>query len=89
MTERVSHKSVSFAHPFSLRGVERTLPLGTCDIEVTEEPLNGTSRIAYRRVSTTIALPSPNLASVSRQLVQVEPADLEAALARDMETGNG
>jgi hypothetical protein len=89
VTERVSHKAVTFAHPFSLTGVERTLPPGTYDIEVTEEPLNGASRIAYRRVSTTIAVPSSNLASVSRQLVQIEPADLDGALAKDMETGNG
>lgn len=85
--ERLSHKTVRFAHPFSLHGVERTFPPGTYAVEVTEEQLNGLSVIAFRRIRTTIALPSTNTACVSRQLVEIEPADLDAALARDAEAG--
>jgi hypothetical protein len=40
-------------------------------------------------VSTTIALPASNTAHVSRQIVEVEPANLEAALASDAEAGSG
>jgi len=58
-------------------------------VEVTEEQLDGLSFIAYRRLTTTIALPSSSTAHISRQLVEVEPADLEAALARDAEASNG
>jgi hypothetical protein len=89
MTERLSHKTVTFTHPFSLNGIEGTFPPGTYAIEVTHEQLNGLSFIAYRRVTTTIALPSSNTANISRQLVEIEPADLEAALARDAEAGIG
>jgi hypothetical protein len=89
MTERMERKMVIFAHPFELRGVEGTFPPGSYAVEVTEEQLDGLSFIAHRRVSTTIVLPSSNTAHLSRQLVQIEPTDLEAALARDAEEGNG
>jgi hypothetical protein len=83
------HKTVIFAHPFSLKGVEGKFPRGVYSVEVTEEQLEGLSRMAYRRVSTTIALPSSNTANLSRQLVEIEPAALEAALTSDAEAGNG
>jgi len=89
MTEASSFKSVSFAHPFSLDGIEGTFPPGTYAIEETREAVSGLSFIGYRRTKTTIELPSSNTAYVSRQLVEVEPAELEAALARDAEAGNG
>jgi len=90
MTERMEHKTVIFAHPFALKGVEGTFPPGSYDVEVTEEQLDGLSFIAYRRLTTTIALPSlSSTAHISRQLVEIEPADLEAALAKDAEAGNG
>ena len=89
MTERLSHKSVTFANPISLNGVDGTFPPGSYAIEVAEEQLDGLSSIAHRRLTTTIALPSSNTAYLSRQLVAIEPADLEAALARDAEAGNG
>jgi hypothetical protein len=89
VTERVQHKTVTFAHPFALKGVEGTFPPGAYAVEVTEEQLDGVSFMAHRRLTTTIALPGSNTAHVSRQLVEVEPADLEAALASDAEACNG
>ncbi len=89
MTERLERKTVIFAHPFMLKGVEGAFPPGAYPVEVTEEQLDGLSRMAYRRLSTTIELPASNTACNSRQLVDVEPADLEAALARDVEADNG
>jgi hypothetical protein len=85
----VEHKTVIFAHPFALNGVDGTFPPGAYAVEVTEERLEGLSFNAYRRLTTTIALPALNTALVSRQLVEVDPADLEAALAIDAEACNG
>jgi hypothetical protein len=87
MTERTTRSSVRFAHPFYLAGIEGNYPPGIYAIEVSEEPIEGMSIVGYRRTQTTIELPS-NTAYVSRQVVEIEPADLEAALARDLETGN-
>ena len=89
MTERLEYKTVIFAHPFALRGVEGTFPPGSYGVEVTEEQLDGLTFIAHRRLTTTITLPSTNSAHHARQLVEIEPADLEAALASDAEVGNG
>ena len=67
----------------------QTFPPGTYAIEVSREAVNGLSFIGYRRTKTTIELPASSSAYLSRQLVEVEPADLEAALARDAEASNG
>jgi hypothetical protein len=88
MTERTTRSAVSFAHRFHLAGIEGSYPPGTYAIEVSEEPVAGMTFVGYRRTQTTIELPS-NKAYVSRQVVEIEPADLEAALARDLEAGNG
>lgn len=88
MTERTTRSSMSFARPFYLTGIEGSYPPGTYAIEVSEEPIEGMSFVGCRRTQTTIELPS-NAGYVSRQVVEIEPADLEAALARDLEVGNG
>jgi hypothetical protein len=83
VTERVTHTTVTFRHPFELAGVEGERPAGTYAIETTEASIDGLSFLAYRRVSTTIDLPSNLSAMFSRQLVDIDPRDLEAALKRD------
>jgi hypothetical protein len=64
-------------------------PPGTYDVETIEEQLDGLSFVAYRRVSTTIALHGSTAATVSRQLTDIDPADLKAALDREAEAFNG
>lgn len=83
MTERFSQYTVTFAHPFFLAGHDETFSAGTYPVEIAEEQLSGLSFITYRRVATTITLPSSNTANLSQQRVAIDPADLEAALARD------
>jgi hypothetical protein len=83
MTERITRKTVSFLHPFALAGVEGEQPAGTYAVETTEEPIGGLSFIAYRRVSTTIVLASQQFGHASRQVVTIDPLDLEAAQKRD------
>jgi hypothetical protein len=89
MTECAAQKSVTFSHPFSLDGVDGTFSPGTYVIEETREPVEGLSFIGYRRTKTTIELPEPNASYSARQIVEVEPAVLEAALARDADFSNG
>jgi hypothetical protein len=78
---------VTFAHPFSLEGVEGTYPPGTYEVTETREQVDGLSFIGYRRTKTTIELPGPSTAYISRQVVEVEAADLEAALKQDARMG--
>ena len=88
MPETSSQRSVTFAHPFSLNGVDGTFPAGTYVIEESREQVDGLAFIGYRRTKTTIELPAANSAYISRQLVEIEPVDLAAALARDAEVRN-
>jgi len=84
MQDRITRRLVAFLHPFSLRGVEGERPAGTYAVETIEAPIDGLSFLAYRRVSTTIELPSGFAAMISRQVVEIDPLDLEAAEKRDV-----
>lgn len=83
MMDPAIQKRVTFAHPFSLEGVEGTYPPGTYEVTETRERVEGLSFIGYRRIKTTIELPGINLAHISRHVVEVDGADIEAALERD------
>jgi hypothetical protein len=45
--------------------------------------LDDLSFLAYRRVSTTIELPGVGAGSARRQVVTIDPLELDAALKRD------
>jgi len=83
VTERITHTTVTFRHPFELAGAEGQHPAGTYSVETTEVPIGGLSFLAYRRVSTTIVLASRRFGAASRQVVTIEPPDLDAALKKD------
>jgi hypothetical protein len=83
MIERVTVKSIEFANPFKLVGVEKSQPAGIYAVETVEEQLEGVSFVAYRRLSTTISLHGNTTATASRQVTDVDPIDLAAALDRD------
>jgi hypothetical protein len=83
MHDRITRRPVTFLHPFSLRDVEGEQPAGTYEIETIEAPIDCLSLLAYRRVSTTIDLPSNLPAMLARQRVDIDPRDLEAAEKRD------
>jgi hypothetical protein len=88
VSERTRRELVTFLHPFSLVGVEGEQAAGTYAVETVEEPIEGLSFVAYRRLSTTIVLPSPQYGAASRQAVMIDPLDLEAARKRDAELSN-
>lgn len=51
--------------------------------DLDEEPLEGASRTAWRRVATFVHLPAISAKGSTQQMVPVEPASLEAALDKD------
>lgn len=85
MQERTTRRPVTFRHPFSLPGVDGMLAAGTYEIETTEELMNGLSFTAYRRVSTVISLAGNTASLRSRQLVEIDPHDLELAEQKDVQ----
>jgi hypothetical protein len=83
MVERLTSKSVEFAFPFVLGGIDGLQPAGVYQVETIEEQIDGLSFVAYRRLSTTIALRAGSKTMHVRQFTAIDPADLAAALERD------
>ena len=83
MMERTTSKTVVFHRPFAIGGVDGLLPPGSYAVEMEEELIPGVSFLAYRRVRTTMILPIAFGITTARQVVAIDPEDLEAALIRD------
>ena len=52
MTIRSRRETVTFRHPFRIRGIERMLPAGAYQVIADEETIEGLSFSAWRRVGT-------------------------------------
>ena len=83
MAGRTTRRSVTFLQPFSLAEIDGIQPAGTYRIQTVDVSLDNTSFHAYRRVSTTIELPGVGTVSSRRQVMTIDPLELEAALRRD------
>jgi hypothetical protein len=83
MTTRTSSRTVTFKHPFTLSGADELQPAGRYVVETDEELLQTLSLSAYRWLSTFIRLPGrPGTTELAR-IIDIDPAELEAVLARD------
>jgi hypothetical protein len=69
-------ETMIFAHPFNLKGVDRTLPAGTYEIISEDELIEGLSFPCYRRVATFIMAPAPH---ASPEMIAIAPLDLADA----------
>lgn len=87
MTVRTQTKVLTFRHAFRLAGLDGEQPPGAYSVEIDDERLAPLSFEAYRRIGTWIRVPVPGVAG-STQTVPVDPAELEAALARDADIGD-
>jgi hypothetical protein len=83
MAGRTTRNSVTFPKPFFLANVEGMQPAGTYRVQTVDVALDNLSVLAYRRVSTTIELPSVGTLGSARQVVTMDPLELEAALKTD------
>jgi hypothetical protein len=81
---RSKRTTVTFCHPFTLKGVDRKLAPGTYEVVSDEELIQELSFPVYRRVSTLIFLPAQAHRPSSIEMVNVDPADLNAAHAPDL-----
>lgn len=82
MVTRTKRVTLTFQHPFSLKGVDRRLAPGGYEVVTDEELIEEMSFPVYRRLATMILLPADARQS-SIEMVTVEPADLAAAHERD------
>jgi hypothetical protein len=87
MTERTTASDITFAHPFVLKAVKQPLGAGTYRLFVDEELIEGLSFPAFRRTSARLEIPAIGVPTTFRQSLQVDYAELEAALKTDVRTG--
>lgn len=80
MTTRTSNKTVTFALPFLLKGIDREMPAGSYRVVTDEELVEGLSFPVYRRISTMIFVPAQ---ASSVEMVSIDPLDLIVAQDRD------
>ena len=73
MTGRTTRTSVTFSRPFSLSDLDGMQPAGTYRIQTLDVTLDSLSYLAYRRVSTTIELPSVGVARSRKHVISIDP----------------
>jgi len=78
MLTRTKRVTLTFRHPFSLKGVDRRLAAGEYEVATDEELIEGLSFPVYRRVATLIFLPADASRQASMEMVTVDPDDLAA-----------
>jgi len=83
MSTRTTETTVTFEHSFVLTAIDGVQPAGTYRLVTEEEQISGLSFAAYQRSSTMLHLPADPAPGQPRYVVQVDPAELAAALAAD------
>jgi hypothetical protein len=83
MTTRTTQTIVRFSAPFMLPGFDAPQPAGDYRVDQDEELLEVSSRLAWRRVAAFVHLPAIGIDAHIRQMAQIDPAALDAALEKD------
>lgn len=83
MSSRSTETTVTFLHPFHLKGIDGAQPPGTYLVVSEEERLESLSFPAWHRTATQLHLPAIATPALSRQAVAIDPADLATALIAD------
>jgi hypothetical protein len=87
MTIRSRRETVTFKHPFRIRGVDRQLPAGNYEVITDEETIEGLSFAAFRRIATMILVPGAASASM-QEMISIGSVDLADAQRIDANTPN-
>lgn len=83
LTVRTTRTIVSFSSSFTLCNVEGVQPAGEYVVLTDDEPIEGPSRVAYRRVATLFQTPAVYAPQRRIQLVSISQTELDAALMKD------
>jgi len=83
MTTRVTTKTVVFSRAFVLNAADGEQQPGVYTVQTEEEPLDVMTMSAYRRVSTVMNRFDLQSPGGFVRFVTIDPAELDAALARD------
>lgn len=79
MTIRSRRETITFRHPFRIRGIDRLLPPGAYEVITDEEMIEGLSFASFRRVATMIMVPAGTPHSSAMEMVSIGSVDLADA----------
>jgi len=79
MTMRSRRETITFLHPFRIKGIDRLLPPGAYQVITDEELIEGLSFPAFRRVATMIMVPAAPPRSSTMEMISIGSVDLSDA----------
>jgi hypothetical protein len=79
MTMRSRRETITFKHPFRIKGIDRLLPAGAYEVITDEEMIEGLSFAVFRRVATMIMVPAAAPRSSTMEMVSISSIDLSDA----------
>ena len=79
MTTRSRRETITFKHPFRIKGVDRLLSAGAYEVIADEEMIEGLSFASFRRVATMIMVPGAAPRSASMEMISISAIDLSDA----------
>jgi hypothetical protein len=78
MTMRSRRETITFKHPFRIKGIDRELAPGSYEVITDEEMIEGLSFASFRRVATMIMVPAASR-SAAMEMVSIGSIDLSDA----------
>jgi hypothetical protein len=76
MTMRSRRETITFRHPFRIKGIDRQLSAGAYEVVTDEEMIEGLSFASFRRVATMIMVPGAPPRSSSIEMISISATDL-------------
>jgi hypothetical protein len=83
MTMRSRRETITFRHPFRIKGIDRQLQAGAYEVVTDEEMIEGISFASYRRVATMIMVPGAAPRASSMEMISISAVDLSDAQRAD------
>ena len=80
---RSRRETVTFNHPFRIKGIDRQLPAGGYEVVTDEELIEGLSFPCFRRVATMIMVPGAPPQHHSTEMLSISSVDLADAQQAD------
>jgi hypothetical protein len=79
MTMRSRRETITFRHPFRIKGIDRQLQAGAYEVVTDEEMIEGLSFASFRRVATMIMVPGAAPRAASMEMISISAIDLSDA----------
>ena len=83
MTMRSRRETITFKHPFRIKGIDRLLSAGAYEVITDEEMIEGLSFASFRRIATMIMVPGATARGSSMEMISINATDLTDAQRDD------